>query len=121
MSQRNMSNASSKFQPHIWPDQLKKISTRSLEVYLQVISLVKGTQWQKNAAFQQAGTCGQEGNVTPLKMTASEAIQMLNEINLAPAKLLIPFHVPFQPKLNLFLLFKNFLFVITIQLNLIKI
>ena len=52
-------------------------------------------------AFQQTGTCGQEGNMTPLKTTASEAIQMSNEINLAPDKLLIPSHVPFQPKHNL--------------------
>ena len=54
-----------------------------------------------NVGFQQAGTCGQEGNMTRLKMTASEAIQMSNEINLAPAKFLIPSHVPFQPKHNL--------------------
>ena len=41
--------------------------------------------------------------MSPLKMAASEAIQMSNEINLAPAKLLTPFHqhVTFQPKCNL--------------------
>ena len=39
--------------------------------------------------------------MTPLKTTAAEAIQMSNEINLAPAKLLIPSHVPFQPKHSL--------------------
>ena len=39
--------------------------------------------------------------MTPLKTTASEAIKMSDGINLAPAKLLIPSHVPFQTKCNL--------------------